>query len=259
MIAFELAVQDLDGIAVAARVGADRIELCSALAVGGVTPSTALVEAAVGAPGVPPVHVLVRPRAAGFEYTPDEVALAVREVAHVVRAGASGVVIGGTRNGRVDEALVRASVDAAEGREVTFHRAFDTVDDLDAALETLVTLGVARILTSGGADRADQAVPVLARLAAAAGDRLDVMAGSGVTAGTVPALVGAGVHAVHASAKRLVHEGVGVALGSAASDGAVTREVTDEAEARRILAAIRTAHGSDHDATGSPRTPGGTE
>src|SRR5690242_13232134 len=105
MVAFELAVQDAHGVAVAARLAVDRIELCSALPLGGVTPSLGFVEAAVGTPGMPAVHVLVRPRPGGFDYDAAEVATIVADVRHAVRAGAAGVVVGGVRGGKVDAEL----------------------------------------------------------------------------------------------------------------------------------------------------------
>src|ERR1700712_3660774 len=103
MVDFELAVQDVHGLTVAARLRVDRIELCSALPVGGLTPSLGLIETAVATPGMPPVHVLVRPRPGGFGYEPDEVALILRDARHALAAGAAGVVVGGVRSGRVDD------------------------------------------------------------------------------------------------------------------------------------------------------------
>lgn len=232
MPAFELAVQDLEGIGIAVRVGADRLELCAALAGGGVTPSAALIEAAVAAPV--PVHVLVRPREGDFSYTADERALIVRDIASALAAGAAGVVVGGARDGAVDVPLMRAVTDAAGPAEVTFHRAFDTLGDLPAALDVLADLGVTRVLTSGGADTAPAALPMLAELARRAAGRIEVMAGGGVTAATAAAVAATGVSAVHASAKRELG-GAGVVLGSR---GASMRESTDEAAARAIRDAV---------------------
>ena len=238
MVAFELAVQDAYGLEVAARLPADRIELCAALPLGGVTPSLGFVEAAVATPGIPPVHVLVRPRPGGFGYEPAEVATILADVRHVLRAGAAGVVIGGVHAGRVDSALVGAVVQAAAGAEVTFHRAFDTVADPGAAIDELVRLGVRRILTSAGAASVADALPALAALVTAADGRIEIMAGGGVRPGVVGAIVRTGVPAVHASAKRVVPDPVGFALGTAAA-GDAGRETTDEAEAAGIVAALR--------------------
>ena len=235
MVAFELAVQDAHGLAVAARLAVDRIELCSALPLGGVTPSVGLIEAAVGTAGMPPVHPLVRPRPGGFEYEPAEVAVILSDVRHALASGAAGVVIGGLRGGKVDASLVERVVEAAAGAEVTFHRAFDNLHDPYAGIDELVRLGVRRILTSAGAAQVAQALPALAKLVAAAAGRIEIMAGGGVRPDVVGAIVETGVTAVHASAKRVVHDAAGVSLGTADSAG---RETTDEGEARRILDAL---------------------
>lgn len=237
MVAFELAVQDTHGLAVAARLKVDRVELCSALALGGVTPSLALISAAVEGP---PVHVLVRPRAGGFEYDAAEVALTVRDVRHAVAAGAAGVVVGGLRAGSLDRDLVARVVDAAGAAAVTFHRAFDALMDPPAAIEALVSLGVGRVLTAGGPGTVADGLPGLAALVEAAAGRIEIMAGGGVRPALVGPLVAAGVQGIHASAKRAVADATGLVLGSAA-DGSATRETTDEAEAARILAALRSA------------------
>ena len=242
MVAFELAVQDVHGLTVASRLGVDRIELCSALPVGGITPSLGLVETAVATPGMPPVHVLVRPRLGGFDYSPAEVALIVRDVRHALAAGAAGVVIGGVRDGRVDDDLVGRVLDAAGAAAVTFHRAFDTLPDPAAAVRTLAALGVRRILTSAGAASVADALPALADLVAAAGDRIEIMAGGGVRPDDVEKIVRTGVPAIHASAKRTVPSTVGVTLGTAARAGENGFETTDEAEAARFLTALRAPH-----------------
>jgi len=241
MVAFELAVQDLHGLAVAARLRVDRIELCSALPVGGVTPSLGLVETAVAMPGMPPVQVLVRPRLGGFEHTAAEAELIVRDVRLALAAGAAGVVIGGVRDDRVDAGLVRRVVAAAAGAAVTFHRAFDTLPDPREAVATLADLGVRRILTSAGGASVADALPALADLVTAAGDRIEIMAGGGLRPESVEKILRTGVPAVHASAKRAVAEAAGITLGTAARAGETFFETTDEDEAARIIAALRAA------------------
>ncbi|GAA0522557.1 copper homeostasis protein CutC [Paractinoplanes deccanensis] len=238
-VAFELAVQDTHGLEVAARLGVDRIELCSALALGGVTPSLAFVEAAVATPGIPPVHVLIRPRPGGFTYEPPETAMIVQDVRHALLAGATGVVIGGIRTGEVDTDLVKRVLDAAGPAPVTFHRAFDTLRDPLTAAETLAALGVRRILTSAGATSVADALPALTTLVRAAEGRIEIMAGGGVDAALIPALLRTGVPAVHASAKRIVPEELTVGLGTSSPAGAGGRETTDFDVAARILAAVR--------------------
>lgn len=233
MARFELAVQDPAGIDVAARVGADRIELCAALAVGGVTPSAALIERATA--GAVPVHVLIRPRGGDFAYSSDEVDVIERDVRLACAQGAAGVVVGGTRGGRIDAELVRRVVAAAGGAEVTFHRAVDVIGDRVAAVAALAALGVDRVLTSGGAASAVDGRDELARMVAAAGSGIQIMAGGGVTSATAPDILATGVHALHASAKRVL-AGAGLTLGSAGDAG---REVTDEEQARELRRLVR--------------------
>ncbi|WP_433380503.1 copper homeostasis protein CutC [Actinoplanes sp. CA-142083] len=231
MVAFELAVQDKYGLTVAACLaaeGVDRIELCSALALGGLTPSLGLILTAAAAPGMPPVHVLIRPRPGGFVYTPDEAAVMTADIGYAVSAGAAGVVVGGVRDGKVDTELMKRVIDAAGERPVTFHRAFDTLEGPAEAVETLIDLGVARILASA----TDLATLATAVETAAGG--IEIMAGGGVRPHLVEKIVRTGADAIHASAKHTVPDPGGL-------DGERTRETTDEEEALRIIAALRAA------------------
>lgn len=232
---------------IAADVGARRVELCSALGpTGGITPSAALIEAVVQAAAVVPssdnapileVHVLVRPRPGGFVYSPAEIGLMAREISLAVDQGADGVVLGAlTRSGTVDEARMRDLIDAADDAEVTFHRALDVIADPIAALDTLAELGVARVLTSGGAARAADGLDRLAALVERSAELgIEIMAGGGVTAADIPALVGAGVDAVHLSAKRTVADAGGPGGGDDAG-----YEVTDQTLAKAAAEALRT-------------------
>jgi copper homeostasis protein len=241
MTAVELAVQDVHGIAVAAAVRPDRIELCSALALGGLTPSLALIEAAVAGPV--PVHVLIRPRAGDFSYTPEERSVIVRDARRAVEAGVAGIVAGGVADAQPDLRLVDELRQAIGGAELTFHRAFDTVPDRIGALVALTAHGVARVLTSGGADRAELATSQLAQLVDRAAGAIQVMAGGGLTAENVQAVLDSGVDAVHASAKSTVTGAIAVALGSAVDGGPTSWETTDQDRARDFVAAVR--RGSD--------------
>jgi len=241
MTALELAVQDAAGICVAADLGVDRIELCCALALGGLTPSAGLIRAAV-ASGVP-THVLVRPRGGDFAYDHDERALIVDDVAHALALGATGVVVGGLRDGEIDRSLVARVLRVADGAPVTFHRAFDDLDDLDAGVDLLADLGLTRVLTSGGAVRADDALDTLRRLVGRADGRIEIMAGSGVRSDNVARIAATGVAAVHGSAKRTVATRRGVALGSAAGDGG-GHETVDADEARRLRGILRSIEGA---------------
>lgn len=244
----EIAVQEVAGVRVAAEVGAARVELCVALgATGGLTPSLGLVEAVVDAARsatradgrVRPleVHTLVRARAGGFVYDADELGVHLRDARSMVAAGASGVVVGAlTPEGEVDAGQVARLVEAADGAEVTFHRAIDTLVDPLEAVETLCGLGVTRILTSGGAERSVDGAEQLQQMVEVAAGRLQVMAGGGVRPVDVATLVGVGVDAVHLSAKGIVAADGGVGGGAGAGV-----EVTDPAVARAAADALRVA------------------
>ena len=242
-VALEIAVQDADGVRVAAGVGARRVEPVAALGTtGGVTPSIGAIEAAVHAAvhavratagATLQVHPLIRPRPGGFVFSAAELEVQVRDVHAAVAAGAAGVVVGAlTPAGTIDEPAVRALVEAADGREVTFHRAIDVVVDVEGALDLLAALGVTRVLTSGGASRSIDGIERLRAMSAHAAGRLQVMAGGGVRVEDIAALVGAGVDAIHLSAKRAVSDDGGPGGG-----GESGYEVTDQ----RVAAAARAA------------------
>jgi copper homeostasis protein len=225
-IALEIAVTSAAGARTARDGGADRLELCSALELGGLTPSAALVErvSAIG----PPVQVLVRCRPGDFVYDADEIGLMAAEVRSVIVSGAAGVVIGAlTAEGLLDEEAMRRLVEAAQsagtvvGRpvEITLHRAVDVSVDPVGTAAVMPSLGLTRVLTSGGAVTAAQGIGTLGEIVAAAPD-VQVMAGGGVQPRDISGLVAAGVAAVHLSAKRRTpaqHAGGWVPLGAAAS------------------------------------------
>lgn len=237
----EIAVQDAAGARVARDGGADRVELCTALAAtGGLTPSLGTIEqvAAVGLP----VHVLVRPRAGGFQHDADELALMTTDVRHAVRAGASGVVVGVLdTDGDVNRDAVARLRDAADGRDVTFHRALDVVPDRLAALRTLADLGVRRVLTSGGAARTILGLDELAAMVRE-GTGVEIMAGGGLRAQDVAPLLDAGVDAVHLSAS-VERDDRGPAGPGGGTGG--TYLVTDGGRVREIVRAARRARGTD--------------
>lgn len=135
----------------AARAGADRIELVTAISEGGLTPSIGVIEAVVAAVPIP-VNVIVRPHSRSFRYDASELAAIARDVRAAVAAGANGVVFGMLdAHGDIDLDALRRIADAADGRDLTFHRAFDVARDLNAAFDTLLRVPcVTSVLTSGG-------------------------------------------------------------------------------------------------------------
>lgn len=198
-ILIEAAVESLDDARAAIAGGADRLELCADLDAGGTTPPRALV-AAVLARAEVPVVVMIRPRGGDFVHALAELERMRDDVAHAVDAGAAGVVLGVLEpSGRIDGAATRDLVTAARGLPVTFHRAIDDTPDVLAAIDTLASLGVARVLSSGAAATALEGAATLAAMGARAGRSLRIVAGGGVRAHNVLELVQrSGVREVHA-------------------------------------------------------------
>ncbi|CAM3077660.1 MULTISPECIES: copper homeostasis protein CutC [Sphingomonas] len=196
----EICVDDADGVAAVVAAGGDRIELCGALGLGGLTPSAALVAHAV-ASGVP-VHAMVRPRDGDFRYDAADVALATDEIRRLATMGVAGVVVGAMADDkRLDLDILARWRDAAAGIAIVLHRAIDLVADPVAAVEQATALGYDHVLTSGGAATALEGADVIAQMVMAARGRLSIIAGSGVSADNVATLIArTGVDAVHASA-----------------------------------------------------------
>jgi copper homeostasis protein len=198
----EICIDDVAGLDAAVAGGADRIELCSALGSGGLTPSRGFMSVAANAPI--PVHALIRPRAGGFIYSDAEVALMETDILAAREAGLAGVVIGATTAaGVLDADVIRRLIDAAQGLDLTLHRAIDVVEDMDATLDLAIELGFSRVLTSGGARHAEEGIDVIDRLAKRGSGRISIMPGGGVrpeNAGRFLAI--AGVRELHASCSR---------------------------------------------------------
>lgn len=201
-VTLEICVESATDVGPAVAAGASRIELCADLALGGTTPSSGSLRAARAATRAP-IVALVRPRGGDFVYDAGELAVMAADVEVVHACGLDGVAVGClTADGHVDRAATAALVRAARPLPVTFHRAFDRVPERDAALDQLVELGVARVLTAGGAASAAAGRDELRRLARRAAGRIEIVAAGGVRAEHARALVATGVPALHASCAR---------------------------------------------------------
>lgn len=211
--------------AVAAKEGgAKRIELCSNLEVGGLTPTDEDIVYCVQTLGLR-THVLVRPRAGNFLYSADEMTEIERTVIRCRQLGAAAVVVGFlTPDGKVDLGLTRRIVQLAAPMEVTFHRAFDeALQDPIEALQAVMEAGCHRLLTSGQAPTAPQGAAVIKRLVDHS-SCLKILAGSGVTPDNVRQLIAAtGVTEVHGSCKTTLPDGT---------------LQTDAAQVRRLLSVL---------------------
>lgn len=234
-ILLEVCVEDAAGLVAAIRGGAGRIELCSALALGGLTPSPGLMAEAARAPI--PVMAMIRPRAGGFLWSAEDLRQMKVDIGAARAAGLAGVVLGATRpDGRLDEWMLSTLMAEAGGMDTTLHRCFDLTPDKALALETALDLGFKRILTSGGASTAPQGAANLARLMEQAAGRIGVMPGSGIRSETLPALAHLPLREIHASCSMTEPEGAAIA---ALGFGPCERRVTSEEEVRSLSAALK--------------------
>jgi len=178
----EITVDTLDRALAAERGGADRIELCSDLSNGGLTPGIELMRLTREQVRLP-IFAMIRPRTGDFVYSGAEFAQMQRDIAAASEVGVDGVVLGIlTGDGRVDVERTRELVEQARPLPVTFHRAFDTSTDLRKSLEDVIRTGAVRILTSGGAANALEGRRQLAELVRRARGRITIVSGSGITA-----------------------------------------------------------------------------
>lgn len=200
--ALEVAANSVASALAAEAGGAARVELFSALQVGGLTPSHATVALACERLRIP-VHVLIRPRAGDFVFDELECEVMRRDIETCRSLGCAGVVIGVlTAEGEVDMPHCRELMQAAHGMSATFHRAFDFARDAFAALDDVIALGCDRLLTSGQAADALVGAPLIRKLIQHAAGRITIMPGGGITAGNIVAIRDAtGAHEFHASAK----------------------------------------------------------
>ena len=211
----EVAANSVASALAAEAGGAARVELCSALDVGGLTPSHAAIALAMERLRIP-LHVLIRPRAGDFVFDDLECEVMRRDIETCKALGCAGVVIGVLdADGDVDVPRFRTLMQAARGMSVTFHRAFDFTRDPERALEAIIALGCNRVLTSGQAPDALAGAPLIRTLIEQARGRITIMPGGGIDAHNIAAIAQAtGAREFHASAKvrvadRMRHAGLG--------------------------------------------------
>ena len=197
-ILIEVCVDSVAGLTEAVAGGADRIELCSALALGGLTPSLGLMQVAANC-GVP-VYAMIRPRAGDFVFSASDVAMMAADIDAARRVGLAGVVLGASlHDGRLDRSCLSQLVQKSTGLGLTLHRAIDLVPDLGDAITLAVDLGFERILTSGQAPTAPSGAAMLAQAFDLAAGRITIMPGSGINAATIRSLRHLPLTEVHAS------------------------------------------------------------
>lgn len=223
---YEVCVESQPGVKAAVLAGADRVELCRDLAVGGLTPGPGAIEEALSTAGHNlRVHVLVRSRPGDFVYSVDELDTMVEQVEAARLAGAHGIVVGALcPDGRVDERATATLMAAARPASVTFHRAFDEVRDPYASYEQLALLGVDRVLTAGGRPSALEGAELLRSLVDRSAGGPIVLVGGGATAVNAAELVRrTGARELHFSGRRAA----GPPSAKATSETMVTGSPTD--------------------------------
>ena len=198
----EVAVDSLERAVAAERAGANRLELCAHLELGGLTPGLELIRQVRSAVQIP-IHVMIRPRPGDFVYTTREFAEMKQSISTIKTENVQGIVTGVLlpRNS-VDTHRTRELVALASPMQVTFHRAFDETRDLAAALEDIVLTGAHRILTSGGAANAESGTSVLRSLIQQARDRITILPGGGLHPGNI-------AEVARATGARELHTGLG--------------------------------------------------
>jgi copper homeostasis protein len=177
----EICVESVSGAVAAQEGGAHRVELCANLLEGGTTPSLGSILEARSRLRIK-MQVMIRPRGSDFCYSETEYEIMKRDVGAARQAGADGVVIGLLKpDGTVDEERTRELVRLARPMSVTFHRAFDMARDPHEALESLIAIGIERILTSGQESSVLEGLDLISDLVRKAGDRIIIMPGGGIT------------------------------------------------------------------------------
>lgn len=239
----EVCTGSVESVIAARDGGAARFELCSALEVGGITPSVGLMRLTREVKDIA-MHVLIRPRGGDFLYNEAEIQCMEQDIIAARDCGADGVVIGAlTADGNIDITTCSRLVKAAQGMNITFHRAFDMCCDPFRALEEIIELGCNRILTSGLAATAEAGIPLIKRLVTTADGRIMIMPGCGVNATNAARILQeTGATEIHASARKSVGSAMlfrhsGVSMGNPDSDEFARKE-TDANEVRAIVDAI---------------------
>jgi copper homeostasis protein len=203
MTLLEVCIETLPEAIQAVEAGADRLEVCSSMVESGTTPSIGLVSAIMERLDVP-AFIMIRPRGGDFVFDDAELDVMRRDIDAMKRAGAHGIVSGALEPaGSINCEATKVLVDAADPLPFTFHRAFDLAPELEFALDELKSIGVRRVLTSGGASSAIVGADAIARLQRNAGNAMTMLAGGGVRAAHAAELVRiSGVCEVHARPTR---------------------------------------------------------
>lgn len=240
MNTIEICAGDIDSVWAAYQGGATRVELCSGLSEGGLTPSLGLIKASLSVPNIL-TNVLIRPRQGDFLYTDQEVEIMIEDIRRCKELGVNAVVIGAlTPEGEIDMDICRRLIAETGDMEVTFHRAFDLCKNPLESIEKLIELGCSRVLTSGAAASAYEGREMLRKLEEQSSGRIIILAGGGVNPKNARQILDStGVKEMHASARSLVGSKMeyrleGVSMGKPGDDE-YARPTTDATLVSQIV------------------------
>lgn len=243
----EICVFSVESAVSAQKAGANRVELCSAFAEGGLTPSAGTIRMVRKLLNIE-CYVMIRPRGGDFCYSDSEFEQMHYDIEYAKSCGVDGVVLGALQpNGHVNIVRTRELAQHALPLKVTFHRAFDLAVDPFRALDDLVVCGCCRILTSGQKATAVEGIDTIKKLALYASGRIDLMAGSGVNPENANQFVEAGVQALHFSAKRIksgrmIYRNTSVPIMQAGVMSDYDLLAVDEEQIRKMTEVIRKRH-----------------
>ncbi|MEW7007803.1 copper homeostasis protein CutC [Lentilitoribacter sp. EG35] len=241
----EICIDSVEGVLAAKEAGANGVELCSALLEGGLTPSYGLVKRAVAVSGNVDIQVMIRPRGGDFLYTEEEFCAMKEDIMALKCLGVEGFVFGLLdADGSVDISRTAELIELSRPVAVTFHRAIDMAYDPLSALDTLIDLGVERILTSGHSPNALEGAPVIHQMVKRAKGRIRIMAGCGITPNNVVRILDeTGVNEIHFSAFEkqagpMLYRNNRVSMGGTLRPPEFDRSVTSTDRIDGILSAI---------------------
>ncbi|PHS51795.1 MAG: copper homeostasis protein CutC [Lutibacter sp.] len=229
---FEICTDSLEGAMAAEKYSIKRIELCSSLSVGGLTPSIGLVQQCVEKSSVE-VHVMIRHKEGDFYYSKDDIEIMKLDIQAVKKVGAHGVVFGILNMNNEVSHLNKELVELSKSLdlEVTFHRAFDFVSNYNLAIEKLINMNVDRILTSGLKQTAEEGLDVITYLQTKYGNQIEIMGGSGLQGSNVVKIANSGINNLHFTARKSIGVGTELSMGELM--------IVDEEKIKNIITQFR--------------------
>jgi copper homeostasis protein len=200
---FEICTDSFEGALAATKYDVKRIELCSALSVGGLTPSYGLIKQCEALDKLS-LQVMIRPKPGGFQYNASDIKIMMADIKASKKLGAQGVVFGILDAHNNISPSNQTLIDLAKSLdlETTFHRAFDFVTDYHKAINQLITFGFDRVLTSGLQPTAEAGFSIISELQAFYGTKIQIMAGSGVNAKNALKFAESGINQLHFTAHK---------------------------------------------------------